>query len=662
MIMRIGDVRRRGVHGERGSAMRSWNARSLMCVLVLASVLTVLMATAGSAATTATEHQLTTAAFGQWNPRVSGATVVWNDMRTSFNNVYAYDVVSGVETPITNSNFAQGVCDVSGDVIVWQDNRNINYDIYAYDLASGQEKRLTTHSSNQTDPSISGDTVVWVDDRNSNDDIYALNLATGVETRITTNSSAQQEPCVSGDTVVWTDYRHGLADVYLYDLATGQEKRLTTEPQTQDNPSVYGDTVVWQDSRSGTYQIYGYDLRTGTTTRLDPQSADQYYPAVSHDRVVWDDRRGVGSPDVYGFDLNTGEEIEVCVRSVEQSDPAIWGDKVVWEDARDGNYNIYMADYPAKMTRVQGSNRFGTAVSVSKNHPTFGASVAILATARDFPDALSASGLAGAYRAPLLLVDTDSVPGSVMSELDRKDIGRVILVGGTSAITNNVRDALVKAGYPVERISGATRYETSQVVAQRIKSIMGSRFAKTAIVARGDDFADALAASPVAYSQKLPVLLTKPTSLPSATRSALEDLDVETAVVTGGTAAVSASVKSAVDSVLKSNGGTASARWAGSDRYATCTEIAEGAIAHKWVGPGFVGIATGLDFPDALCGGAACGEEYGVLLLSKPGALPGSAQAFIADYRDGIGVMEAFGGTAVLSDSVLTSARTIANQ
>jgi putative cell wall-binding protein len=190
------------------------------------------------------------------------------------------------------------------------------------------------------------------------------------------------------------------------------------------------------------------------------------------------------------------------------------------------------------------------------------------------------------------------------------------------------------------------------MVAGRIASLTGPMFEQTAFIARGDEFPDALAASPPAYYNRFPILLTRPDSLPPSTLAALSGLDIETAAVAGGTGAVSDAVKAAIDTRLVSNGGAASDRWAGPTRYETAVEVAKGATDKHWAGRGFVGLAVGDNFPDALCGGAAAGREFGLVLLVRPASLPTAAGGFVDGSGDGIGWVEAFGGTAVVSDAV----------
>ncbi len=56
----------------------------------------------------------------------------------------------------------------------------------------------------------------------------------------------------------------------------------------------------------------------------------------------------------------------------------------------------------------------------------------------------------------------------------------------------------------------------------------------------------------------------------------------------------------------------------GADRYATSANLAAWSVEYGYASKMFVGVATGLNFPDALGGGAACGSKSGVLLLTNP--------------------------------------------
>ncbi|HSL56957.1 MAG TPA: cell wall-binding repeat-containing protein [Acidimicrobiales bacterium] len=66
--------------------------------------------------------------------------------------------------------------------------------------------------------------------------------------------------------------------------------------------------------------------------------------------------------------------------------------------------------------------------------------------------------------------------------------------------------------------------------------------ANLALVASGEDYPDALAAAPLAAALDAPILLTRTTTVPPATLTALTDLGVADVILLGGTAAISNTV------------------------------------------------------------------------------------------------------------------------
>lgn len=90
----------------------------------------------------------------------------------------------------------------------------------------------------------------------------------------------------------------------------------------------------------------------------------------------------------------------------------------------------------ASVERVWGSDRYATAVAVSKRFfPT--APMVFLATGRNFPDAL----VAGELGVPILLAPGDSVPAAVIQEIKRLGTG-VTILGGYGAISQAAEDQL----------------------------------------------------------------------------------------------------------------------------------------------------------------------------------------------------------------------------
>ncbi|MCK8114889.1 cell wall-binding repeat-containing protein [Anaerosoma tenue] len=309
-------------------------------------------------------------------------------------------------------------------------------------------------------------------------------------------------------------------------------------------------------------------------------------------------------------------------------------------------------EYGTTVGRLAGSDRYSTSCAAVQDR--FAESpVAIIATGRDFPDALCAAGLAGAYKAPVLLSDTSSLPASVRAKLIAMETREAIIVGGTGVISQTVVTALEAMGIDVTRISGADRYATSRAVADHLA---GMGYTESCYVARGDDFPDALALAPLAAQFAGPVLLTQTNSLPSATLGALRSYGYEYALVAGGTSAVSAAVYDAIKAEIPAD---QTWRAQGANRYETAAAVAKWAWDADLSNGEFVGLAVGDNFPDALAGGAACGYERGVLLLTTKDSLHAAAADYLDDRLAVRREVWVLGGTAVISDTVLADCRNL---
>jgi len=97
----------------------------------------------------------------------------------------------------------------------------------------------------------------------------------------------------------------------------------------------------------------------------------------------------------------------------------------------------------APVSRLAGADRFGTSAAISEATFTT-ASTVVIASGTTFPDALSGTPLAAKLRAPVLLVNSDSVPASICTEIRRLAPTKVIGLGGASAVSdatlNRARD------------------------------------------------------------------------------------------------------------------------------------------------------------------------------------------------------------------------------
>lgn len=292
------------------------------------------------------------------------------------------------------------------------------------------------------------------------------------------------------------------------------------------------------------------------------------------------------------------------------------------------------------VTRVAGATRFDTAIATSQDQftTTGSAKAVVLARADTYPDALSGGPLAAKVGGPLLLTSSTSLPSAVQAELIRvlPKGGTVYILGGTSAISTAVETTITGLGFAVQRLSGADRFATAVAVA----GAMGNP--TTVFEATGLNFPDALAGGPAAIKSGGVILLTDGSSQAPATAAYLAAHTGGKHYALGGPAA--AADKTATPLV-------------GSDRYGTAAGVAD----TFFPGATSVGVATGVDFPDALAAGPDLAAKGAPLVLVAPtGALPGTSTALLLALSSTVKGAEIFGGTASVSDDVATQVGTLA--
>ncbi|MEN3273642.1 MAG: hypothetical protein V7636_2403, partial [Actinomycetota bacterium] len=127
-------------------------------------------------------------------------------------------------------------------------------------------------------------------------------------------------------------------------------------------------------------------------------------------------------------------------------------------------------DQGVTTTRVAGLDRYETAGAIAGTYTPSGVaklsgkSTAIIATGKDFADALAGGPLAsspntGAY--PVLLVNS-TVPPATKKAIADLAIKQVVILGGTGAVSSAVETELqTETGNPPIRLAGTTRYGTA---------------------------------------------------------------------------------------------------------------------------------------------------------------------------------------------------------
>jgi putative cell wall-binding protein/peptidoglycan hydrolase-like protein with peptidoglycan-binding domain len=291
--------------------------------------------------------------------------------------------------------------------------------------------------------------------------------------------------------------------------------------------------------------------------------------------------------------------------------------------------------------RVFGSDRYGTATAVSTRFYSPGVEVAYLASGAAFPDALAGAARAAKDKGPVLLTRPAALPAHVVTELKRLKPKRIVILGGTSAVSAAVQTqarALATTG-KVERLAGKDRYGTVAAVAATYTPGV-----EVAYVATGADFPDALAGAAAAGAKGGPVLLTRKDALPDAVAAELARLRPKRLVVLGSTSVVSALVEK--DLARFATTGKVE-RVAGSDRYATAAALSKTAGT-----PTEAFVVSGADFPDALAATAVAGRQGAPVLLTRPASLAGPTNVELARLRPKQ-VTVVGGAVAVSTDTAL---------
>ena len=189
---------------------------------------------------------------------------------------------------------------------------------------------------------------------------------------------------------------------------------------------------------------------------------------------------------------------------------------------------------------------------------------------------------------------------------------------------------------PVQ-IFGTDRFGTA--VATSVVEFPTTGSAGAVVLARSDNYPDALVGIRFASAKNAPLLFTNGGSLPTSTQAEIVRVLPAggTVYLLGGTAAIPASVATTLTGL-----GYVVQRLAGTDRFGTAL-----AVAAAMGNPGTVLLATGINFPDALAAGPAAAHVGGVVLLTAGPVLPASVRDYLSAHP---GVVYAVGGPAVAAD------------
>lgn len=245
-----------------------------------------------------------------------------------------------------------------------------------------------------------------------------------------------------------------------------------------------------------------------------------------------------------------------------------------------------------------GIDRYETAAKISREGWSNGANTVIIVNGYANADGLTATPLAAAYDAPILLTDNGALGSYTKDEIKILSPSKVILVGGEGVIYNSVINEVksINSGIEVSRIGGIDRYETSLLIAKALDELID---VSDAYVCYGYGEADALSVSAKAGSEKNPIILSDKNSLEPSTYEWLRSESLQNIYFIGGNGIIFDSLISQVNGITAND--VSGNRIGGIDRFETNAEVIKrlySAEVYNAV------IATkGYELADALTGG-----------------------------------------------------------
>ncbi|WP_443613700.1 cell wall-binding repeat-containing protein [Acididesulfobacillus acetoxydans] len=308
------------------------------------------------------------------------------------------------------------------------------------------------------------------------------------------------------------------------------------------------------------------------------------------------------------------------------------------------HWDFKMSPTISGVTRLAGQSRVDTALAIAQAEYTGKIANVILATAGNYPDALTGSVLAYQLQAPILLVgssDADQEKVLAYMKDNMNPSGTVYILGGTGVVSSAMEAKVTADGFPkITRLGGADRYETSVKIAGQLGVGSGTPI----VLVNGENYPDALSISSIAAQMQLPILLVQKDGISDSVSQEIASIKPSKVYIIGGEGAISATVESQVAQLTGLDQGNIM-RIGGADRYATSLAVAQ----YFNLSGQNVCVATGDNFPDALAGSVYAANHNAPIILADD-----SLSDQVMNYLKGKNLTGAtiFGGEAVVSKDI----------
>jgi len=288
-----------------------------------------------------------------------------------------------------------------------------------------------------------------------------------------------------------------------------------------------------------------------------------------------------------------------------------------------------------KAYRISGSTRYETALNLASAITGCGEYTSlIVATGKNFPDALSASYLSAVETAPIILINESNqykILDQVLPYVSKN--ATVYFIGGYDVVSREAENYVKPYVNKTVRLAGETRYETNMEILEEASKDDNSNSTNSILICTGKKFADALSVSSVG----LPILLVRDNITDEQLKIVAQ---YKKAYLIGSADAVSTKVENKVKKVVDSV-----ERLGGETRYETSKMVADKFFPNATT----VTLTTGKNFPDGLCGGLFANINNAPVLLTKDGN--NAAKQYVESHN--ITTAYIFGGSDVVSDKAV---------
>ena len=258
--------------------------------------------------------------------------------------------------------------------------------------------------------------------------------------------------------------------------------------------------------------------------------------------------------------------------------------------------------------QLVGADRADTAVKISKDGWK-SAETVILVNDSAIPDALTATPLAYAKNAPILLTAKGGLTKATANEIKRLGAKDVIMIGGDAVLPAKIENDLKALKVKTDRVKGSSREETALAIAKRLDGIKD--VSEIAVVNGTTGLADAVSVAAAAAEKGMPILLANPKSGLSAVEKFIKEESIKSSFIIGGDKAVS-------NEIAKNLPGKQ--RIEGSDRNDTNAKVIEKFYADKELDNLYLakdGMENSGQLIDALAVGALAAKNGAPVLIAS---------------------------------------------